>query len=441
MAASPEHSRPVGSAAESRGRTWLKRGVAVALPFAVVALLEIALRVSGLCKPDPWANPFVTFEEVPTFFPNWDTEVRMPKPTGTSRVFALGGSNTWGFGVSEPYPKRLERRLANRPPGRRWEVINGGIAAYGSHRVYEVMKRACQFDPDLIVAYMGNNEFLEEVFYASDGLVAKINRLARFANGLRTVRCLRKLMPELLSRGKVKLQRHYLGQSKFPLIRSEQQYRTRLRFLSSNVRQMIGYCKTQGVDVVFVPAAPNLLWPPGDPAHGPGYSSNARKWDARFASVQSQVRAALYHRGQSRSDSSGLRPIVEACHELHQIDDRYAMSHYYLGLAWLAAGDREKGWNALVLANLHDKRGDRSNVNVIETIISTCREQGARVLDLRNRFFLAMPEEFDHALRHAYRTRLFLDFCHLSADGHALVADALVEFLAKESSLPSPGVP
>lgn len=84
-----------------------------------------------------------------------------PKPPGTMRVVALGDSFTLGYGVeeAEAYPRRLERLLDERNPGRRHEVINLGVpGACPLDYVAHLEEVGLDYQPDLVlVGFMAND--------------------------------------------------------------------------------------------------------------------------------------------------------------------------------------------------------------------------------------------------------------------------------------------
>lgn len=87
-----------------------------------------------------------------------------PKRAGALRIVALGGSATAGLGFSPnvSFPRELERLLSAACPERTIEVLNLGIVALSSAQVRWMLDDACrQLDPDALLVYSGNNEFLE----------------------------------------------------------------------------------------------------------------------------------------------------------------------------------------------------------------------------------------------------------------------------------------
>ncbi|MFC1849202.1 hypothetical protein ACFL27_03235 [candidate division CSSED10-310 bacterium] len=90
-------------------------------------------------------------------------EFPVEKATKTVRIFCLGGSSTYGypFGASLAWPRWLKKYLQTVYPDKQWEVINAGADCYGSFRVLQLFAEILDYEPDLIIIFSGNNEFLE----------------------------------------------------------------------------------------------------------------------------------------------------------------------------------------------------------------------------------------------------------------------------------------
>lgn len=92
-----------------------------------------------------------------------DREFELAKPAGTLRILALGDSTTAGNCIDDPelvYPKVLERRLAQRGDGRRYEVLNLGVGGY--HTLQEVRcleLKGLAFEPDFVCVLFCVNDF------------------------------------------------------------------------------------------------------------------------------------------------------------------------------------------------------------------------------------------------------------------------------------------
>ncbi|MFT5128422.1 MAG: lysophospholipase L1-like esterase [Rhodothermales bacterium] len=388
----------------SRRRLWFMRISVVCAPAVALILLEGLLRVAGAFAPTP-ADMRVEFEAGTVFFPEWDAEIAMPKPEGTGRIFVLGGSSAMGFGVEAPFSELIQRDL----PGE-WEVINGGVVAYGSHRVLEVLRRAREFKPDAIVLYFGHNEFLEDVFYDPDGVVAKAESLGRLGRRLHLVNCARSFIGPPKTPMRPKLQRHFVANTQFPLIHSDAEFAVRLQLVEANLRQMIGECWDAGIKLLVLPAVTNLLAPPGD------YVQHSPEWQARV------------DRAQENLDQQNWGLAATVLKDAHRLDDQHALSHYLLGLAELGRGQMDAAQRTLLMANQLDARGDRNNPRLTEAILAVCQEEGGPAVDVGPIFYAQLSAEFA-AMQNGKRGRLFLDHCHPSEEGHRLIAEAILPLL------------
>lgn len=395
-----------------RPRRWRFRLIALLLPVVLLVATELVLRLAGVAEEAPWENPHVDFVTADRFFPQWDQEVEMPKPVDLTRIFVLGGSAVLGYQMRS-FPDRLREELPRRLPDRRFEVINGGMVGFGSHRVFEVLKEAAAFDPDLVLVYTGHNEFLEEIFFDPDGLLAKQEQVKRAARGLRIIRVLHGIFGDV-EFPRPALPRQFFGNMNFPLIKDREQYRLRLKFLASNVDQMIALARERGFTLVLSPAVPNLLWGVGDPVRGPGCTE---EWMRLFAEGQE----AWFAR----------RPEdAEACFaKATAIDDGHAGLAWNWGQALLATGRSELGVRQLVRSVDLDRRGNRANSDVAITVLERAKSGGAAAVDLRPRLFEFVPRDFDLAKR-GEEGGLFIDHCHFTPEGHGVTAASLADALA-----------
>jgi lysophospholipase L1-like esterase len=89
-------------------------------------------------------------------------EPLVPKPPGVVRILCLGGSTTYGSGVSaeEAYPARLAALLAGvASPGTRYEVLNCGVPGYTSvESLIALELRLFELEPDGLVVCHGIND-------------------------------------------------------------------------------------------------------------------------------------------------------------------------------------------------------------------------------------------------------------------------------------------
>jgi tetratricopeptide (TPR) repeat protein len=173
----------IGSNSKSSLKTNLVLAIgSLAIVFLWFAMFEGVLRVVGVGGPDASRTSRLKYQQI--FLPILETgtrpdrtgvyhtvDPRLPyqailreKPKKAFRIFILGGSAAAGLGYSPnaSFSRHLERMLRTAYPNRKIEVVNLGIVALSSKQVKllveDVSKR---FEPDLVIIYSGNNEFLE----------------------------------------------------------------------------------------------------------------------------------------------------------------------------------------------------------------------------------------------------------------------------------------
>lgn len=91
------------------------------------------------------------------------------KPENGYRIFVLGGSTTAGFpyGNNLMFSRILWRRLQDVFPEKRIEVVNTAMAAINSYTILDFTDEILEYEPDLILIYMGHNEFYGALGVAS----------------------------------------------------------------------------------------------------------------------------------------------------------------------------------------------------------------------------------------------------------------------------------
>ena len=161
-------------------KRWLFMAITVSIPLLALLLIEGVLRLCGwggypaffrIAGKLPSGESVALVEPAaskPYFFANptrpgyaEETNFLMPKPAGTVRIFIVGESAAKGY----PQPRNLsmqsflQEMLGDIWPDRRVEVISLGTTAVASFPLVYLVRDAVRYDPDLIVFYVGNNEF------------------------------------------------------------------------------------------------------------------------------------------------------------------------------------------------------------------------------------------------------------------------------------------
>ena len=95
-------------------------------------------------------------------------EVPRAKPDGELRVVCMGGSTTFGGGLTdfrEAYPAQLEAELHRRGHDS-VRVVNAGVSGYTSwETLASYMVRVSDLEPDLVIVYHGVNDILARLVW------------------------------------------------------------------------------------------------------------------------------------------------------------------------------------------------------------------------------------------------------------------------------------
>lgn len=321
-----------------RLRLWIFRAVAVVFPFALLALVEVALRLAGYGVPMQFAferdvggqtmqvaNPHFTWR----FFgkhlarDSRPFALRPTKPDGTVRIFVMGGSAAQGF--PEPafsIARFLEVMLSDRYPDADFEVVNAGITAINSHVVLPIADSCASMDPDLFVVYLGNNEVVGPfgagtVFHP----VARSRALVRAGLAFRATRLGQLLGSVWPSSGGT---RSWQGMEMFldRKVRADDEALQRTyRHFRGNLRDICREGTGAGAAVVLSTVAVNLAdCPPFASLHRSDVTPAERtRWQE------------VYDRAVRLEERGEWSAAVEAYTEAKAIDADYAELHFGLG--------------------------------------------------------------------------------------------------------------
>lgn len=132
-----------------------------------VAYLYTAHEIVSLNSPLQ-GLPYINYGLSPTFEGHNErgyrgAEIASPKPENVYRIFALGGSTTYGVDLDwqDSYPAQLQRILRNEYGYRGVEVINAGVVAYSSYdSLANFIFHVLDDQPDMIILYHAINDVL-----------------------------------------------------------------------------------------------------------------------------------------------------------------------------------------------------------------------------------------------------------------------------------------
>jgi len=111
-----------------------------------------------------------------------DTDIPLEKPSGTTRIFILGGSvaygaetvypeidSRWKISNHETIDYYLEQRLNAAFPATRWEVINAAVSGFQLHEdLARILSLLLRYKPDQVILLDGVNDLSQLVRSGAD---------------------------------------------------------------------------------------------------------------------------------------------------------------------------------------------------------------------------------------------------------------------------------
>jgi tetratricopeptide (TPR) repeat protein len=425
------------------GPGWIRRRLlfwiaTLSVPFAVFACAELAARV---VFPTAAADDaYVNLVDVPSFFAVTEIRgrryyqvthpeayrgrrIRFPveKPPGTFRIFVLGESASagWPHPPGETFSVYLEQALARAFPERRFEVINVSAHAYAAYRIRLIFENVIRFDPDALVLWTGNNEFLERRSYLrSFPLATRAIGLANHSALFRLVRA--RVGPALFPESSLSAQRREdamadlmtrLRQEAVELRADPGQLEGVKRHYAASVESMVGDARAAGVPVLLVTVPVNLRdWQPNASLQPLAGDALAR-WQAEFDTG----RTALL-RGDADEAVRRLERATAASPD-------HAGSHFALARAFEALGEWERALASYQRACDLDGNPFRALSDFNRALREiAARHANATLVDAAGAFVAASAPRapgFD----------LFLDYVHPTQAGNLVVARSVFDAL------------
>ena len=438
---------------------WRKAIFGALVTVGFFVLLELAAGLAGVEPALYSEDPYVGFaRHLPLFIvddeaaepgtlrtaPNKESffspqRFRLAKAPDEYRIFALGGSTTYGrpyYGDAVSFPAWLRALLPEADPSRSWQVINAGGISYASYRVALLMEELVEYEPDLFIVYTGHNEFLERRTYADlIDVPEPTSRLVSFASRSRAFSALRSFINDLRASGsragsagsapeseaatsvlgaevEVILDRA-IGPADYT--RDDALARQIDEHLRFNLGRMVEIAASVGARVLFVVPASNLG------ACSPFKSEFA---DETGPEAREAVRTMLREAGLARR-AGDVERALQLLDDAIALDDRYADLHYQRGRALEAAGRFDEARVAYQGAVDEDVCPLRARTITQETVREVAAERGAWLLDFAK--ILA-----DDAGERVPGDSYFLDHVHLDIPTYRRLALEIIETLRAE---------
>lgn len=379
------------SASEGKRRAsrWaLRIGLVVASPLLALGLTEIGLRVAHVGQDTAFfiaderpgyfrPNPAFTHLFFPAQFDLKPLDFRLTrhKPPGGVRVFVLGESAV--FGTPEPgfgFVEQLRAQLRARHPGRPVEVFNLGITAINSHVIVQIARSAADFEPDVFVVYMGNNEVVGPYGPASVSLdrtpPLAVIRASIWLRQLRLGQLIARVIGSFGGdRGRAA---EWQGMRTFAnnVVRGDDpRLEAVYRNFQANLEDIVAIASRAGAKVVLSTVVANLQdSAPFVSLHRPG-----------LPATQAQVWQAAFDAGRQAWKLGDVPAALEQLEQARSLDPQYADGHFLLGRIEAARGRESEARAHFVDALRWDALRFRPDPRINDTIRAVARRSGETV--------------------------------------------------------------
>lgn len=440
--AAPPAAPPATTLAPGRRRLFL--GVTLALPWVLLALVELGLRLGGYGSDHPLFVPYAQrpgylmvnewvgrrwFGNGP-FTPSVALDFfRAERAPGTFRIVFQGESSAQGFpyGHGGAPSRMLEQRLQATFPDREIEVVNTALTAVNSHTLLDLADEIVAQRPDAVMIYTGHNEWYGAFGAGSTRTLGGRPALVRAYLALRELRLVQ-LLGAALARGDATddaaagaapeeaprtVMQLMAGEQQVPL--GSRVYEQGLAQFRGNLDALLGRYQARGIPVYIGTIASNERdQPPFVSVHGAGVDTVA--WRRRLDGA----RSAFPH--------GGVREAAEALAAAVRLDPGAAEGHWALGRVREALGDTAGARAAYRAAKERDALRFRAPEAINAIIREVAARRGATVVESQQALERASPGGV------VGRT-LMLEHLHPNLDGYFVIADAFYEALRRRGAV------
>jgi hypothetical protein len=424
----------------SARRRWVQRVLAILLGVSPLVLAEIGLRIAGLGRPATINDPYVSWAATRPLFertPGGDRfeipAARQPlfkpdsfaanKPKNGFRIFCLGGSTVQGnpYSIETSFTTWLELSLQAADPARTWEVVNCGGISYASYRLEPILRECLAYQPDLIVLYVGDNEFLEERSFAHlknsrawlKPVVTLLSRFHLYHYGRQAWRgkdSQRGVGPTALTAEVETLLDYEGGLAEY---HRDDTWRSGVAdHFQFALSSMLAHASKANVPVLIMDPVSNIKdCPPFKVENDPQLSAEQHR----------QVVELLTAPEDTQADRDQHIDRLEAA---RAVDPRHAGVLYQLGRAYLASGRIDDAREALFQAKDEDVCPLRMTEPLREITYQLSRQFQIPIVPVLAEFSARSPFGIPG-------DELLLDHVHPTISGHQLIADQLLRSIVE----------
>ena len=414
----------------SKRRIRLFKWISILLPFVLLFLVEIGLRVFH------YGHNFHLFIEYAAnkdylvlnpaaskrYFTNQANATagnsepfKKEKDPGTMRIFVLGESTTIGYPYfhNGSFHRWLQYRLMHDYPDRNFEVVNISLTAVNSYTVLGFAREVVDYQPDAILIYTGHNEYYGALGVGSTDRLGGSRHIVDLLLSLRQLR-----LVQWMTNTYEHLAGSFRGHSaNSPVTRMEAMVADEQIPYGSNLYQ-------RGIDQFRENMGETLKLL--DRRHVPVFISNliANEKDlSPFISIEADSTRypafkKSYAQAKAAFDSADWAGAYRYFREAEGIDSMHAQCNFYLGCLALRQGDpgQAKAWfsRAEELDALRFRAPSLIN-NIIPRLAA--QYKNIHLVDTRSAF----EARSEYGI---IGNELLLEHVHPNMHGYALLSDA-----------------
>ncbi len=427
----PSRKRP------SQKRIVLFKAFSILLPFLVLLLLEVALRIFhyghdlSLFREYPGDKNFIVLNphaskryfNDPALAPSGNSELfRKVKDKNTLRIFVLGESTTIGYPYfhNGSFHRWLQYRLMQTFPDRQFEIINLSLTAVSSYTVLDFSKELVKYEPNAVLIYSGQNEYYGTLGAASSNRISGNPYMIQSILWLRQLRLTqlitgfyRKITgsfrPGDTGHGETLMQRMVGEQT---IAYGSVLYDRGIKQFTSNMGAVLDLFYEHHVPVFISNLVSNekdlkpFISIDPDSARFPGFKTN-------FGS------------GMHAFEHNEFEAAYGFFKEADSVYGTHALCNYYLGLLTYRLGDFKQAEAYFSKARDLDGLRFRAPSALNETIARLCAaHSNAYLVDTKAAFA-------SHSANHIIGNELIMEHVHPNLSGYALMSDVFYEALKK----------
>jgi len=344
----------------------------------------------------------------------------------TFRIYCLGESTTAGFpfDCQVPFPKQLQYLLTQAYPDYQFEVINAGISAINSFTVADLLPEILDHAPDLILIYLGHNEFYGAYGSASTVSLGQNDAFIRFylkLQKLHLVQMLKRFVSFLGSQSsappaKTTLMASVIQDQSIPY--ESEKYRKMLQAFQNNLEIILQQCAEKNVPVMIS----NLM-------------SNVRDlkpfasltFDPLAAQEKSELQRAIVE-GDQHFAQNDYHGGAASYQKAFFIDSSSAMLWYKLGRTYAAMNDSLTASYYFYGAKDRDLIPFRASEQINQLIANLASAKKAKFVDMIEAFRKVSPQGL-------IGDNIMVDHLHPNPNGYYLMAKVFCDAIGASGFL------